>query len=524
MISPLRSFSQHFFLGALLCGSLAATSAFAQSTTGWRPARNPIPIEAPSTESNVIELPTAETAARQRWTPGGTAAQLPTLPMVQQRARPISMQPGMPQTMQPQNMQPQMNMQNARTLPFAEDEIIMSPSPDNISRPMVDGPVMPPNQQGMIMGDGYGGNGYGMDPGCDTCGDGYCGPGGCGTCGPCWTPGCGLLGWCPLLRPWVGCGPCYGGGFDDSCCGPDVMFGERFHPCSWLSWLNETSVATGVQAFKGPFDLGTNGNFGFSQAINVGDVLLHRRGIGYQIGAQVVESDLSGNLITGTSSRTQAFFTVGMFHRAFYGRGWQGGIVFDYLNDNYYVNMNVAQLRYEYSIVGARGHEIGYWGTSSSRTDSVATPQFAAQSFNPIAVTTRGTFMRTVQPMSLNQFFYRRTLPNGGQGRAWIGFASGVYGNGSTTNTDAIVGSDFRVPLSNQFDFYGGYNYIIPSQGPPLNAVGEGWGVMFGLAFYPGRCRTGCHNGPYRPLFNVADNTTMILDSRTQTAAPTPPR
>jgi hypothetical protein len=311
-----------------------------------------------------------------------------------------------------------------------------------------------------------------------------------------------------LANWWHGGNPNYGCP-DDCCTGADVMASERFHPCSCLSFLNETSIATGTTAFKGPVDMGANGNFGFYEALNVGDVLFHRRGIGYQVGVNFVQSDLNGSVFS-TSSRQQTFFTVGMFHRAFYGRGWQGGIVFDYLNDNYYLNYNVAQLRYEYSIVGGNGHELGYWGTASSRSATTITQAGAGLGFPT------GTNINT-RPISLNQIFYRKTNSGGGQGRVWVGFASGVFGNSATTTTtDAIVGGDFRVPLSNQFDFYGGYNYVIPSQGPALNTTAEGWGLAFGVAFYPARCRNGVHNTPYRPLFNVADNSTLMLDNRIQ--------
>ena len=40
----------------------------------------------------------------------------------------------------------------------------------------------------------------------------------------------------------------------------------------------------------------------------------------------------------------------------------------------------------------------------------------------------------------------------------------------------------------------------------------ESWGLGMNIVFYFGRPREGIHITPFRPLFNVADNGTMMLE------------
>jgi hypothetical protein len=438
-----------------------------------------------TTASATLELTPNESAHAPQWQPTQVAeARRPDPRPTWQRApREIAARP--------------VALNRAKALPFVEDEIVGQPHPDPISGQGMEAPIGMPMQQGMPMqgmpmqqgmpqpymdGGMQGETVYEGDMGQTYDGyDAYDGDYG--------------EGWDSVDSFF----------FNGSQVGYDVMACERFHPCSWLSFLNEASVFSGVQGFTNPVDRGVNGNFGFYQGVNVGDVLWHRRGLGYQIGASYGEVDLNGTpAFNTTNQRNQTFITAGLFHRAFYGRGLQGGVVFDYLNDTWFQNVNLSQMRFEISWVGARGNEFGYWGTSQTRTNSIFVP---AGGNNVNA---------RVQPMQLNTFFYRRTRCDGGQGRLWGGFATDVFGSGNTGTTCGIVGGDFRMPLSNRIDFVGGYNYVLPTAGGRQNAFQEAWGLNIGVAFYPGRCRVGRHNGPYRPLFEVANNNSFMLDNRPQ--------
>jgi hypothetical protein len=255
-------------------------------------------------------------------------------------------------------------------------------------------------------------------------------------------------------------------------------------------FLDETSVFIGPHAFKGPVDQGRNGNFGFQEGVNFAGQLLRMRGIGYQVGAQFVQSNFLGDTVGGalSSNRRQSFVTAGLFHRAFHHRGLQFGAVFDYVDDIYYVRSRATQIRGEISLLGPYCHEIGFWGAFGTRNDSVVDQDG----------------VRNLRVTDLYAAFYRHGLVNGGSGRVWAG-ASG-YGDG-------LIGADFRVPLSNRFDLNGAFNYLIPKQGTNSDGLAqEGWGLSMNIVWYPFRRRDGVHNTPYRPLFNVADNTFFMFD------------
>ena len=289
-------------------------------------------------------------------------------------------------------------------------------------------------------------------------------------------PSCGLdeCGGCGHCES---CDPCEEFSYDDMICFPRVV-------------MDETSVWVGPHAFKGPLDQGRNGNFGFHEGLNFAGQLFRIRGIGYQVGAQWVQSNFLGDTVGGdlNSNRQQTFLTAGLFHRAFHHRGLQFGAVFDYLDDRYYVRSRATQVRGEISFIGPYCHEIGFWGAFGNRNDNV--------------VDRDG--VQNLRVTDLYAGFYRYNLPNGGQGRVW----GGASGSG-----DGLFGADFRVTLSNRFDLNGGFNYLIPKQGTNSNGLTqEGWGLSMNLVWYPFRRREGIHNTPYRPLFNVADNNVFMFD------------
>lgn len=289
----------------------------------------------------------------------------------------------------------------------------------------------------------------------------------------------------------------YGGGWNaPNCCGPDPMACERYPACSIWSFLNELSVSAGVQAFKGPVDFGRVGNFGFNQSVNVSDSIWHSMGIGYQLGVRFVESNFSGDQAIGLprqSTRYQTFTTAGLFHRAFYGCGWQYGAVVDYMSDRYYYDNNViaglVQVRTELSYLWSNGHEIGFTGMVGTQDQDVDV--FGVG--------------RTIVVNDQYRGFYRVNFCDGAFGRVWVG---GLGGAGAA---NAVLGADFRVPIHNRFDITGNFNYLIPTTDQQnVNRLGggadEAWNLGMSLVFYPGRCAQGTHNGPYRQLFNVADN------------------
>ena len=313
--------------------------------------------------------------------------------------------------------------------------------------------------------------------GCSSCGDGQYDDGCCGDCGP----SCGDCG--------QDCGP--------YACPPRDMC----HDC-YGGLLKYTTVFGGPTAFKGPVDLGKNGNFGFHAGANFGGPVWFAKNIGGQIGAQWVGSDFSGTGVpfnstgtpTGTgyntTSRNQFFLTAGLFRRALPYSPWQFGAAFDYLDDRYYTNMSWSKVRGEISFVGSAGDEIGAWASIGVKELTLK----SGQSFPPGV---------NFQVSDLYAFFYRKYFQRGATARAW---------GGMTNGGDGMVGGDIRMPLSDWFALEANMNYIIPKSSTaegPYNR--ESWAMMCNLVFYPGvnaRCMTW---SPWRPLFGVADNSTFIL-------------
>ncbi|HEY1602780.1 MAG TPA: DUF6666 family protein [Pirellulales bacterium] len=291
----------------------------------------------------------------------------------------------------------------------------------------------------------------------------------------------------------------YGGGYDGygrpmystpcpecgSCCG-GISCPHR--------WFDESSVFAGVHAFKGGLDQGQNGNFGFQEGVNFAGSLWHQYGIGYQVGAQFVQSDLSGSNIASSfnNSRQQNFLTAGLFHRPACGNGLQGGVVFDWLDDRFYSHTRFTQMRGEISYITPYGNEFGFWGAFATGTNQTV----------QISSTTALTF----GSVNMYNFFYRKNFTNGDQGRIWGGF---------TGDAGGIFGADYRVHMSNQWDLMGGFNYLIPGNGKSDGgSTQESWGLAMNVVWYPTRRACGIHNGPFRSLFGVADNNTFMVRER----------
>lgn len=334
--------------------------------------------------------------------------------------------------------------------------------------PVLEGEEVFPYQEGYET-EGFGGpyshprNGYGWHSA-----DGY--GGGCGT-GGCSTGGCGYGG---------GCGDC------GDCC---------FHYC----WIDELQVFGGAHGFKGPVDLGNNGNFGLHEGVNWAMPIWTEMGIGGQVGGQIAHSNFSGDTTTDalrTKDRTQYFITAGLFRRVRDHRpnhlGFQWGVVADWFTDEYYVNYNLWQLRIETSLFGWKNQEIGYAGHVSS--DSYLTDALIDGQLTPMTFT----------PTNQHRFFFRKHFCGGAEWRIWGGF---------TDSRDGLFGSDFRVPLSDRLVLDTAFNYLKPNQGPSAGGmVEEAWGLAINLVWYPGRSANRSTTSPWRPLFNVADNSSFMVD------------
>jgi len=216
-----------------------------------------------------------------------------------------------------------------------------------------------------------------------------------------------------------------------------------------------------------------------------------------QIGANFTHSNFSGAEFTD-ESRHQIFLTGGLFRRVDWGL--QGGIVFDYLSDDWYASYDVTQLRAELSWVFPCAHEVGFWFTASLDEDTTASP--------PAVGATPG--VETFEGTDLYAFFYRHRFAGceGGTARLYAGFSG---------DSDGLLGTDMQIPITCDISVEGGFTYLIPEQGAGVNGgrghEHESWNVSIGLVWYPG-AGTAYGGDYFAPLFNPADNGSFMVGKR----------
>jgi hypothetical protein len=280
------------------------------------------------------------------------------------------------------------------------------------------------------------------------------------------------------------------GGDCESCgaCGPhtDAFGYECFDGCLRCGWLRDLTLSVGVQGFEGPRDLDQNGHFGFHEGVGLSGPIGDPCGIGYEVGANFVQSDLSGtpSATDDKQDQKQTFVTFGLFRRADCC-GWQGGIVYDYMHDTFDVKIDLQQVRYEISYLCGNRCEIGFYGASA--VDSAQLPDEAK-----------------LTATNMYTFFARRYFENCGDGR--------IYG-GLTDYGDGLLGADLWLPLGRSFAVQSGAAYVLPKEGQGTTAQErESWGLSMSLVWYPGRCAMGQQHNWYRPLFTTADNTTFMTE------------
>ncbi|MHC4399038.1 MAG: DUF6666 family protein [Planctomycetota bacterium] len=251
------------------------------------------------------------------------------------------------------------------------------------------------------------------------------------------------------------------------------------------------SFFLGTHGFKGPADLGRNGNFGLDVGVNLGGPLGDPWGMGYQLGMLAVGSNFSGDQTTTTArndERNQVFFTGGIFRRQMF-RGVQWGVAYDLLRDDYFGDVTLHQIRTETALVLRGTREIGFVGAFGTNREQF--PEIPALN---------------MRPTDTYSLFYRRRFSGGGQGRIFAGFS----GQG-----DAVLGGDATVPLGTSWSLQNNFTYLAPKHGSTTGGqLEESWAVSIRLVWYPGRSSRCVFRNPFHPLFNVADNAHFLLDRR----------
>jgi hypothetical protein len=293
---------------------------------------------------------------------------------------------------------------------------------------------------------------------------------------------------CPAL-----CGPC--GPAD--CCGQWNSCGP-VPPCYLLPRIPRTGLEFfgGVQGFTGPLNRGGSGSFGFHEGFNWGFPACGC--LAWQWGANWTQNNFDGNFLT-TDSRNQVFVTGGMFRRVDWGL--QGGLVVDYMHDEWDYEADLLQLRGEISWRWCCMHELGFWFTGGvNDADDLLLNEPALDSSVVIGIFTG---QATIEVNDMYAFFYRRQFATGGEGRVFGGF---------TANNQGLLGVDMQLPINHCWSARAGFLYVTPDSDETPdrpNFTEETWNVGISLVWTP--CpRPPCTPNYCRPLFNVADNGSFI--------------
>ena len=307
---------------------------------------------------------------------------------------------------------------------------------------------------------------------------------------------------CEESSGFMTCWPC-----DGRVCAWLRQFGKPYY--GWR-WYRDFTAGAGITSFQNQSNFGLLGNYGTNEYLNWSMPFWNAFGVGWQLGARGVQTNFQqptlneGTERLRTNSRQQVFVTTGFFTRAFEGRGLQGGAVYDYLSDSYVENVDVSQIRGELSYVWGY-HELGFWGAFNAMEQQGV--------FDP-----RGTSRGMASTVDLYTAFYRLHFGDANEARIW----GGASGNGQ-----GVIGSQIRAPMSRSLAMEGTFTYLLPDKsqtiqlGPATSVTfaPSAWNLSVNLVWYPaGRARRSLAS-PYRPLFDVADNGSMI---RAISRLPTP--
>lgn len=258
----------------------------------------------------------------------------------------------------------------------------------------------------------------------------------------------------------------------------------------WLGSVGFSGASSSLGAAAG--DAGqVAGNFGFQEGFNFGTRLpgLLCGQLGSQLGMRFTQSQLDGSS-AGEDHRTQTFVTAGLFRRVDYG--FQGGLVVDYLHDDWIYQADLLQLRGELSFLFTPCHDFGFRFSDSQQTDD--TTARVRGSAMPIDL--------RLSALNTYRFFYRARFGHNAAGQAELNA-------GFSEDSSAILGASLRAPLHNQLGLDVSTTYLIPPSQTDMAYTQDGWNLNLALVWTPGRS-FGSDRDYYRPLLSVADNGSLF--------------
>jgi hypothetical protein len=271
--------------------------------------------------------------------------------------------------------------------------------------------------------------------------------------------------------------------------------GSRHYFLDWSRadlWIGTSGFTNPASAFvNGTNTVGqVEGSFGFQEGFNFGSQLpsLLSGQVGAQLGMRFVQSNLDGSGVSD-ASRNQMFATAGLFRRVDYG--FQGGLVVDYLRDQWVYNADLWQLRGELSFLFSPAHEVGFRFTDDGRTH------------RQTVVLSPGTSLDIeLQPLDTYRLFGRLRFGHCAANTAEIQL--GTSGDGGL-----LLGCLLQNPLSGQIGLETAATYFMPQASVTNADTREAWNLSLALVWTPGRM-FGTQRDYNRPLFEVAGNGSFI--------------
>jgi hypothetical protein len=305
----------------------------------------------------------------------------------------------------------------------------------------------------------------------------------------------------PSLRMWEEetLSPSLGHCVTSTCDGFDACLSPTGN---WLLDWSRSDLSIGLVGFQGGGDFlqtmavpegESAGNFGLQGAFNFGSQLpsVFSGELGAQFGVRFTHTNLDGSRVAD-DHRSQLFLTTGLYRRV--DCGLQGGLVIDYLHEDWLYQADLLQLRGELSWLLATFQDFGFRFTDSCQTDSTT------------AVTRHGSTSIRLAARNTYRFFYRHPIGERGGGTAeWqVGFSE---------NSQALLGLQLQTPLAGEVGLQTVANYLIPDSSRSVAYREEGWNLGIAMVWTPGR-RFGAGRDYYRPLFDVADNGSLFITGR----------
>lgn len=274
------------------------------------------------------------------------------------------------------------------------------------------------------------------------------------------------------------------------CCWPNTFLFDWTRADLWAGVAGFTVPANFLNtANNSPGAI--EGAFGFQEGANFGTQVpsLLCGQMGSQVGLRFIHSQLEGSA-AAVDHRQQLFLTAGLFRRVDYGV--QGGLVVDYLHDDWIYKADLLQLRGELSYLLSPCHELGFRFTDSQQIDDNTYRLSGSVASTNIRIASLDTY----------RFFYRMRFSEQARGQAEMQA-------GWTKDSGAILGLNLNTPLQNQLGLSTTATYLIPPSDASPSYASEGWNIGLALVWTPGR-KFGLARDYYRPLFDVADNGSMI--------------